>query len=329
MARDMLTASQKRKHTMDFLQTLEGSDRERLLKRLHSGDINEAQFEDEVCNFALTGLTKRMQLHVPGLSSPEPEDFSWHITNMSKFINAIYSEDSDSKKILRRAENAQIMVDDIYENWAKLRVVTQMYGRVLAKRWTKRIVPKRQKILLEAWPGMNPKHRPDFEVVRHGLQGRHHRDAIMLPYINLEDLSFEKNLLAMMVSRTKVHPEYFAFSDRFPFKTAVTLGAVEPAAQYGRVMLLTNQKSRDTYGSLKFIDTWDIEDLVWTGFAFQLAEGLVVLEIQQQLYRFLWRCTELLLHDIDSLHMVTGTENMDGEEQSGLAQVIKPEPTEW
>lgn len=314
---------------MDFLQMLDGSDRERLLKRLKSGDINESQFEDEVCNFALTGITKRMQLHVPGLSSPEPDDFAGHLTNMLKFINTVSSEESHSKKILRRAENAQTLVDDIYTNWGKLRVVTQTYGRVLAKRWTKRTVPKREKILLEAWPGMNSKHRPDFEVVRHGLKGANHRDAIMLPYINLEDLRCKKNLLELMVSRTKVHPEYFAFSDKLPFKTAVTVKAVEPAAQYDQVMLLTDQKTRDTYGRLKSIDTADVENVVWTGYAFQLGEGLLVLETQQQLYRFLWRCAELLLHDIVSFHTVTGTDNMDGEEQSGLAQAIKSAPAEW
>ncbi|KAL8897647.1 MAG: hypothetical protein Q9192_002477 [Flavoplaca navasiana] len=329
MVKKALRSNQKRTNTMDFLQMLEGGDRERLLKRLQSGDIDAAQFDDEVCNFALTGITKRMQLHVPGLSSPEPDDFAGHLSNMFKFINTVSSEEADSKKILRRAENAQTLADDVYTNWGKLRVVTQTYGRVLAKRWTKRTVSKREKILLEAWPGMNPKHRPDFEVVRQGLKGRNHRDAIMLPYINLEDLSFEKNLLELMVSRTKMHPEYFAFSDRLPFKTAVTVTAVEPAAQYDQVMLLTEQKSRDTYGNLRSIVTADVEDVVWTGYAFQLGEGLIVLETQQQLYRFLWRCAELLLHDIVSMHTVIVTDKMDGEEQCGLAQAIKSEPAEW
>ena len=176
---------------------------------------------------------------------------------------------------------------------------------------------------------MNPKHRPDFEVVRHGLKGGNHRDAIMLPYINLEDLSFKKSSLEFMVSRTQVHPEYFAFSDRLPFKTAFTVKAVEPAAQYDQVMLLTDQNSWNTYGSLKSIDTADVEDVVWIGYAFQLGEGLIVLETQQQLYRFPWRFAELLLHDIVSMHTVTGTDNMDGEEQCRLVQAIKSEPAEW
>ncbi|KAL8877575.1 MAG: hypothetical protein Q9198_004432 [Flavoplaca austrocitrina] len=308
---------------------LEGSDLDKLLKRLQSGGINKAQFENEVCNFALTGLTKPTQLHVPGLSSPEPEDFAGHLTTMLKVITTVSSEDSQSKKILRRAENAQTLVDDIYTNWGKLRAVIQTYGRVLAKRWTKRIVSKREKILLEAWPGMNPKHRPDFEVIWHGLKGRNHRDAMMLPYINLEDLSSAKNLLDLMVSRTTVHPEFFAFSDSLPFKTAVTVKAVEPAGLFGQVMLLTDQESRDTYGSLKNIDIANVEDIIWTGFGFRLGKGLVVLEIQQKLYRFLWRCAELLLHDVDSVYTVTGIDKMDGEEQSGLAHAIKPESTEW
>lgn len=308
---------------------LEGVDRERLLRRLRSGDINNDQFTDEVCNFALTGLTKRMQLHVPGLPSPDPNDFVGHLSNVFEFVNAVSSKDSESHKILTRAESAQELVDDIFDNWSKLRVFTYAHGEALAKRWTKRTVPKRKKIILEAWPGINLAHRPDFDVIRRNLKGPAHHDALMMPYINLEDLSFEKNLLEFMDSRSQVPPEYFAFSDSLPFKTAVSMEAVKPAAAYEQVMLLTGQKSRDTYGKLKTISVAEMENIVWTGYAFQLAQGIVILEIQQRLYRFLLRCAELLLHDIDIPQVVTDANTMDPKEHWSLASTLSLEPAEW
>ncbi|KAI4263618.1 MAG: hypothetical protein L6R42_001242 [Xanthoria sp. 1 TBL-2021] len=244
---------------MDFLMMLETGDRERLVKRLRSGEIGDSQFTNEVCNCFLATLTKRMQLHEPGLPPFDPDNCLGYFDNFFKFKSAISKKDSEFNKVLRRAENVQGLVDDIFDDWGKLRVITNAYSGALAKRWTKRTVPKRKKILLDAWPGMNPAHRPDFEVIRRDIKGPAHRDALLIPYINLEDLSSEKNLLDFMDSRTKVHPEYFAFSDSLTFKTAVKMEAVKPAAQYCQVMLLTGQKSRDTYGKLKSVRRVDVD----------------------------------------------------------------------
>ncbi|KAL9002513.1 MAG: hypothetical protein Q9188_004551 [Gyalolechia gomerana] len=126
---------------------------------------------------------------------------------------------------------------------------------------------------------MNPVHRPDFDVIRRELRGPDHRDAPMMPCINLEDLSSGKNLLNLIVSRTKMCPEHFAWVESILFKTATTMNAVRPAAQFPKVMLLTGQKTQDACGRLREVDDQaDVEHTVWTGFDFQLGQGLVVLE---------------------------------------------------
>lgn len=308
---------------------LESGDREKLVKRLRSGEIGDGQFTDEVCNCVLATFTKRMQLHEPDLPSFDPDNCLGYFENLFTFKNAISKEDSEFNRVLRRAENVQELVDDIFDDWGKLRLITNAYSGVLVKRWIKRTVPKRKKILLDAWPGMNPAHRPDFEVIRRDLKGPAHRDALLIPYINLEDLSSEKNLLQFMDSRTKVHPEYFAFTDSLTFKTAVKMEAVKPAAQYCQVMLLTGQKSRDTYGKLRSISDTEVENIVWTGYAFQLAQGIVILETQQRLYSFLLRCAEHLLHDIDISQVVNDADIMDRKEHYSLTNTIITEPAEW
>ncbi|KAL8853006.1 MAG: hypothetical protein Q9221_002154 [Calogaya cf. arnoldii] len=314
---------------MDCLMMLEPCDRERFLKRQLSGQFDEGQLGDENGDCFLATMTKRLQLHVPDLPSYDSDDPLGYLNILSKFEDATSNKDSEYNKILKRAENVRDLVDDIFDDWGKLRTTTRLHGEALARRWTKRTVPKRKKILLGAWPGINPLHRPDFEVIRHGLEGPSTRDALLLPYINSEDLSSEKNLLEFMNARAKVHPEYFAFSDSLRHKTAVTLKAIKPAAQYTKVMLLVGQQSRETYGKLRSISDAEVENIIWTGYAFQLAHGIVILETQQRLYRFLLRCAELLLHDTDLSQVLLDVDNTVQEGPSDLADVIVPEPAEW
>ena len=82
--------------------------------------------------------------------------------------------------------------------------------------------------------------------------------------------------------------------------------AVKPAKTWKTIMLLTGQTTRDDYG--KFIDMKnpaDWENIMWTSFGFLLEQGLLVLDLQKQLYSFLVRCTELLLHDLDLSGLAT------------------------
>ncbi|KAL8938608.1 MAG: hypothetical protein Q9216_003801 [Gyalolechia sp. 2 TL-2023] len=242
-----------------------------------------------------------------------------------------FAEGSEFQKTLRRVEDVQELVDQIFRDWQKVRAIFNAYSEALHKRWTKRNITKRKSLLLEAWPGMNPMHRPDFEVIRRGLRGPDHRDALMMPYINLEDLSSGKNLLNLIASRTKMCPEHFAWIDSIPFKTATTMNAVRPAAQLPKIMLLTGQKTRDTYGRLQEVeDEVDVEHTVWTGFGFQLGQGLVILEIQQKLYHFLLRCTERLLCDIDLSDLVIDGNATDAEQRPDLADAtVTPDSGEW
>lgn len=250
-----------------------------------------------------------------------------------KFENAISSEGSKYQKVLKRAQDVQgELVNDIFAYWEQLQFLAGSYSEVLDRRWGKKTVQKRKAILLEAWPGMNPRHRPDFDAIRRQLKGPAHRDAIMMPYINLEDLSWQKNLLSLIHTRTKRAPEHFAWVDSSPYETAATLDAVEPAPHFHKVMLLTGQTTRTTYGSLQDVSSKkdDVEDIVWTGFGFQLGKGLVILETQKQLYSFLLRCTEILLHDIDLSKSTTGTTTVHSQHNMRVMDTtMSADSKEW
>ena len=191
------------------------------------------------------------------------------------------------------------LINEIFDAFEKLQLRSK-YLHTIRKRWMKRNVNKREHLLLEAWPGMAPQHRPDFDVILQNLKGPQYRDALLLPYINLEDLSSPYNLLDMITSRSARGPEHFAWSDPLSLKTAVSMEAVEPNCHFRSVMLLTGQNTRSAYGKLEYLeDQKDVENILWTGFAIPLNHGLVVLEVQKKVYRFLVRCIEILLPDID------------------------------
>ncbi|KAL8688951.1 MAG: hypothetical protein Q9224_004760 [Gallowayella concinna] len=320
------------KITMEELpiMMLESWDRETLQARLRAGEISEVEFADKVCELALAGITQSLKIHVPDLPSPDPHDMIGHLTNILKFHDTISSKDSEYQKILMRAENTQELVGSIFDDWEKLRMIIITYGDLLEKRWTKRVSTSKRKVLLDAWPGMNPVHRPDFEVIRRELKGPAHRDALMMPYINLEDLSSEKNLLYLMRSRAQVYPEHFAWTDRLPIQTATTMDAIKSGGRYEKVMLLTSQTTRETYGKLRALEIAEVENILWTGFACQPGPGLVILETQQRLYGFLVRCAELLLHDIDMSKTAIAHQTASSIDDTSLAYPAGlPGSVEW
>ena len=306
-----------------FLPALEAVDREMLLKQLRTGKISKLDFADRVTGLGLEKMATNMRVIVPDLpafslnENFDPSDF------FARYYEGISAKNSRYQTLLRSLhEDVPVLVQCIFDDLQELRIISDTYAEVLGRRWTKKHHEKRKTLLLEAWPNMSHAHRPDFEVIRHKLKGFKHRDALMMPYINIEDLSQGENLLNLIESRTKETPEYFAWFDSIHFVTANTMEAVAPVLPLRLVMLLTGQKTRDTYGNLIHLQHQDdVQDILWTGFGFQAGLGLIVLENQKKLYHFLLRCTRLLLHDID-LSIPLSTEITTGQRQTILFKDI-------
>ncbi|KAI4183137.1 MAG: hypothetical protein L6R41_005575 [Letrouitia leprolyta] len=214
-----------------MLPFLDSHDRERLQRSLQVGEISRQDFIKSVMGLALEGIQDRIKLHDP--------NSGFNLSDQTDIIGFI--------------DGVKKMVNNIFDDWKNLQVIWIKHFGTLHKRWVKKNVIKRKAHLLEAWPNMNPTHHPDFDVIRRELKGPDHRDALMMPCINLEDLSSAKNLLSLITSRTRMCPEHFIWVDSKPFKTAATMNAVSPAAHPRKVMLLTDQKTRDTYGTLRDI----------------------------------------------------------------------------
>lgn len=149
---------------------------------------------------------------------------------------------------------------------------------------------------------MSPHHRPDFRAFVRQLKDPKFRDAWLIPYANLEDLSSPKYLLHMLQARANKAPEFFAWSDSAPFSMANAMKAIDLSnfAGTGLSILLSGETTRTTYGKLVSVkDNSDVAEDTYLGLAFHIQAGIVLLETQKRLYHFLSRCIEILLPELD------------------------------
>ncbi|KAG6986516.1 hypothetical protein G7Y79_00079g100340 [Physcia stellaris] len=287
---------------LNLLSNLEITDQERLGKAFYSGQISQVEFVEEVLDKGFAIFIELMRLHQPTFPYPDPNDKNPDLKEWNeKFQEAFRIQENERQALLQTVRRkAPLVVNSILDDWETLQSIRGANSEVLNRRWMKKTIEKRKNILSRAWPEMNPVHRPEYDIIQRKLKGPLHRDALLMPFINLEDLCASKNLLNMIQSRASVPPEHFAFSDSAGFPIAIELEAVKDTALNGTIMLLTGQKTRATYGTLKTCKSQtEKEDHVYAGFGFKLDQGFIILQNQKKIYSFLVRCVELLLHDID------------------------------
>lgn len=228
----------------------------------------------------------------------------------------------------------------IYENWETLGSIVQRHEATIQRRWTKKSKSKRRELLLTAWPNMAQQHRPDIVLENNacfpteiGKVGRNllkqrpwerkmcegsQREALLMPYINLHDLTKTEPLLLMINARARQPPSAFAKRDLQLSTQCIIL--TEWRQLHGYVMDLDGRQSApEAYGELREQEWEDL--FVTTGADPRLADGVInpgdglwVLEIQDRVYKFLLDIVQKLLHDIPTGDLI------------GPKYSIQPEP---
>lgn len=296
-------------------------------------DIDKEEIDRRIRECMMSQLLKDGREARPDMCFPNhlPEDaldsksFERYASQLSE-LRSMPSPEDDAIMQEIQAEAPQ-RSQNIFRNYHILKSFMAIHGSTLQYRWTRnRNKEKRSKLLLEAWPGMAPRHRPDFQAIKKGCHEDQHKYACLMPYINLEDLSSPQNLILLLQSRSRYDPEVFAFSDGHPLQLATHAGVITPQRCYGYTMYLTDQKTEEMYGKLA---KWnDHPESVYTTFMerrFFPSAGLLVLEIQDKLLSFLVKCAQLLLPDIsltfENLQLPQSPErqasNLDADIDSG------------
>ncbi|KAK2760336.1 hypothetical protein FQN54_002404 [Arachnomyces sp. PD_36] len=200
-------------------------------------------------------------------------------------------------------KEAEKRAKEIFADRTTLRKVLDRHEDVIRKRWMKKTKEQRKKVLLTAFPQLPPIHRPDYLAFR--MENKEQRDkgtkfghAFLRPYLNVEDLVRGKTLLLLLNSRGRNEPPVFAHADH----EAAHLGLICAAIRLPFLNEYTMVLDGDTPESYGRLISWSEDkgsfDLMITGRGFHPGEGLMVLEIQQGIWRFLIACCRNLLLDL-------------------------------
>jgi hypothetical protein len=189
---------------------------------------------------------------------------------------------------------------EIFADWTNLNATLKRFEALIQKRWLKKSAKQRRETLTAAYPHIPLVHRPDFENFRN-YSNRHisrsrtcDAEAHLTPYMNLEDLMQGRILLLFINSRGRNLPSIFALSDA---ERAHLSGEwVERPEKDDFAMCFYDKKTPRQYASVVKVSA--MPRRIGTAHSVTAAYGLVTLEIQQTIYRFLLRCVMSILHDI-------------------------------
>ncbi|OTA86432.1 hypothetical protein M434DRAFT_15834 [Hypoxylon sp. CO27-5] len=256
----------------------------------------------------------RLDLHIPNLVKGL-KDFT---VALQQILERLFGKNTCLLEPGEVVNKAAELTSKIFQSQDELRAILGHYGEKICCRWRERGLVKREEILLKAWPNMTAARRPETISSLRSLQtGSNNvfdsqtREAYTWPYINLKSLCTDDRLLLFLDSRSRNHPSVFAFSDLGAAGFGMKHAIIPVGYLYWCSMMIhvgTGEEERSSqYGVLKFPDptsldwdasTSDTEDLSLDNIGIPPGEGILMLEIQERIMKFLVDCCRLILQDI-------------------------------
>lgn len=241
---------------------------------------------------------ERCLLTARPITSPDSQGLEW-------FLQRLPKPKEISLEVV--TNEAKRRVESISAHFTQLNDIITHYEDVIRTRWTKKSQDQRLQVLLAAWPDMAKEHRPEwkasrFDLVQQKFNHPKYRDYYLWPAINQEDLLQTQNLLLLADSRGRSHPSVFAAVDGSTMTYVFQLRLVIPAKLPGYKMLLNGAPCWKEYGRLLGRgnkNSVDDQQFMWR--QFPPGRGLLVLEVQDRLLRFLVQCCRKILHDINNI----------------------------
>ena len=167
-------------------------------------------------------------------------------------------------------------------------------GPALLKRWRSGEA-KRKQYLEKAQPDIYPFSQPVIEVAsraRKGSEIRKYKNAYLLPYVNIEDLSKNSaNLLRLLHNRTVFLPQDWVHFDNAQLQPGWKQGGFREKSAEGCIIM-----QGEHFGKWTAFD----RQAVHYGHAYGAIRGLIILEAQQVLMNFLRGIVIKILNDANT-----------------------------
>ena len=144
-----------------------------------------------------------------------------------KHPNILWPTLSDYAELKREASERALR---IFGDWNGLHDILERHENTFRRRWTRKTIDQRKKILLAAWPDMPAAHRPDIKAMyretrKQREEATRFRDAFLFPCINLGDLAGARPLL-LLNARGHNLPHVFAENDLKSARVGLNCGAI-------------------------------------------------------------------------------------------------------
>ncbi|KAG9659514.1 hypothetical protein KCU64_g3805, partial [Aureobasidium melanogenum] len=199
-------------------------------------------------------------------------------------------------------QTSRALADGLFSDWHELKNISKNYDELIRKRWRNKTRDQKKSVLLEAWGhDMSERHRPDLTdfINASDNESSHSLDAYKWPSINLEDLMRPGVLPIFINSRGSHHPYVFCHADLSACALGISAGKIRTNDVKGSIMLVPdNDTPQDYVQVVSESDTVNSAYHDLTGSWFGTGEALLILEIQQRIWRFLLASAKIIIHDL-------------------------------
>ena len=198
--------------------------------------------------------------------------------------------------------SSRALTDRLFADWHELNTIVQSHEHLIRKRWRKKTRDQKKAVLEEAWGhDLSESHRPDLTLYMDdsNQESPQSLDAYKWPFINLEDLLQPRMLPMFLSSRGRHHPYSFCHADLTACGLGLSAGKIDKLVMKDYNMAFSRVNASEGYGRIVAAeDAADSSDDGTTGFRLKLGEGLLVLELQQRIWKFLLACAKEITHDV-------------------------------
>lgn len=236
----------------------------------------------------------------------------------SRNVNFLYAALADTKSAAVWAEKTRTQ---FFEDLRVIRGTIHIYGELIQGRWLKKSNAKRKKHLRQLRPNITQTENAFMDTIINEFdldESEQYRDTFLLPYLNLESLAQDGwRLIRLLHYRTHHHPEEWVTFDNRQILGAWIVGVYDEkyvfdgcvkmiGKDYGK--LIQFDKDKGTYQDTHYLCSLCAQCInlflltamqVHCGECYGAPRGLMILELQTKLVRFLRDLTASLLGGIE------------------------------
>ncbi|KAL1593261.1 hypothetical protein SLS60_010869 [Paraconiothyrium brasiliense] len=282
------------------------TDHEYAQSLLESLKISESEIKrGTVAEHCLNGVRQHVNELIATRDKPSDRTPSRELMTI---LRKLYSQEDMTLEFAYKVQfHAKHLSVSLCTAFQDLKAIMERHEALIRRRWARKTCTERKELLQHISPAMATKHRQDLDLVLHESLAEEKEtsslaDAIMFPYINLEDLCKAHPLLIFLNARAYNLPWTFVNTEN-----EFSPSAREPSClgrkdeNISMYFQFTKDPRPGIYGQAVIAESDEDdnrpEDDEQQTYTCQ-RQGLQMVYLQERIYTFLVNCCKAILHDM-------------------------------